>query len=495
MFNIFKKIVKGVKAGMAAVKESNTLDDNQVVGEIREFNSSEKRKLMLTGQRYYEVDNDIFQRKMSKVIDGNVINEAYKANHKLAHANYKNQVDEKVNYLLSKAYTLTNKKGDKGNNKEVIEAIKNTLGEDFGYTLSGLGYEATNKGIAWLQPYIDGEGNFKFLIVPSEQCIPTWTDNSHTELESMIRCYVTTYWVEGLKKEQTNVEVWTKEGVKYYTLDNNTLVYDYNRSNDIDAGGPVSHFQRDGQWVSWGKVPFVPFKNNRIEVPDIKFIKSLLDGYDTSRSDAANYIDEVKNLIFILKGYGGEDIGEFMNKLNYYRAVPIDDTEGGVDTISPSMDITALKEHYEQLKRDLTESGQSVNKDLDKFGSSPSGIALKFMYSGLDLKCNAMETEFKHGFKKLLYFINVYFGEKNISNFDIKDIDIVFNRNMTINESETIQNCNNSKGTIPDDIVLAHHPWVDDVEAAKAQLKAQNQEEAPFQDRIPINGDVSNGEK
>ena len=57
----------------------------------------------------------------------------------------------------------------------------------------------------------------------------------------------------------------------------------------------------------------------------------------------------------------------------------IDDTEdGGVDTLTPQMDITALREHYEQLNRDIVESGQSVNKDLDKFGSAPSGVALKF---------------------------------------------------------------------------------------------------------------------
>lgn len=492
--NIFKKIYKGVKAGMAAIKVKSVMDDNQIVGMINEFNNSIKRNLMLTGERYYNVDNDIKKRKMTKVVDGKVINESFKANNKLAHAKYKTMVDEKVNYLLSKPYTLTNKNGDSDKDKEIVDTIKNILGKDFGYVLNGLGYEASNKGIAWLHPYINEKGEFKYLIIPSEQCLPVWTDNSHTELDKMIRYYITEYWVGPNKKEETNVEIWSKEGVTYYTLENNTLVYDYNRSNDIDAGGPISHFQRNNEWVSWGKVPFIPFKNNRKEIPDIKFVKSLVDAYDFGRSDAANYIEEVKNLIFILKGYGGEDIGEFMEKLNYYRAIPIDDTDGGVDTISPNMDITALKEHYEQLKRDLIEDGQSVNKDLDKFGSAPSGVALKFMYSGLDLKCNAMEVEFKHGFNELLYFINVYFGEKGISNININDIDIVFNRNMTINESETIQNCAASKTIAPDDIILAHHPWIDDVEKAKEQLKEQNNNDGLYLDKIPINCEGNNNE-
>ena len=117
-------------------------------------------------------------------------------------------------------------------------------------------------------------------------------------------------------------------------------------------------------------MPFIAFKNNRIEKPDIKFVKSLIDGYDLGRSEAANYVEEVKNLIYVLKGYGGENVSEFMRTLNDDRAIVIDDPEeGGVDTLTPQMDITALREHYEQLKRDIVECGQSVNKDPDKYGN------------------------------------------------------------------------------------------------------------------------------
>ncbi len=142
---------------------------------------------------------------------------------------------------------------------------------------------------------------------------------------------------------------------------------------------------KDGKYAVWNKVPFISFKNNRIEKGDIKFIKSLIDNYDLSRSDVANFIEEVKNLIFVLKGYGGEDLGEFMDNLNYYRALILDE-DGDASTLNPTMDVEAIKIHYEQLKRDINECGQGVNKDLDKFGSSPSGIALKFLYSGIDLK-------------------------------------------------------------------------------------------------------------
>ena len=80
-----------------------------------------------------------------------------------------------------------------------------------------------------------------------------------------------------------------------------------------------------------------------------------------------------------------------------------EDDNSGVTTLTPTMDITALREHYEQLKRDIIDSGQGVIKDLDKFGNAPSGVALKFMYSGLNLKADAMVMHVTFAFEDLLY--------------------------------------------------------------------------------------------
>jgi len=472
---LIKTLQKGVKAGIMAISEANQeLNDSRILFLINEFNSSERRTLMETGERYYRVGNDIKNRKSKEG----------KANNKLAHSKYKGEVDEKVSYLLSRDITL------KGKDKNLVEQVKDILGKRFQYQLSLLGYGASNKGIGWLQPYIDQNGNLKTMVIPAEQCIPVWRDSSHEELDTMIRVYPTLVWEFNQRKTVTNVEVWTQDSVKYYRLSGTSLLIPYNVINQ-EQNGPIAHFKKGEEWKTWGKVPFIPFKNNHLELPDIVFVKSLLDAYDSSRSDVADYVEEVKNLIFILYGYGGQDIHEFMRKLNEDRAIPLDATKedgAGVDALTPSMDITALREHYEQLKRDITEDGQTINKDLDKFGASPSGVALKFMYAGLDLKANAMETQFKFALDTLMYFVGVYLGENGIGSSSVPDIDVVFNRDMQINESEKIQNCTNSKGTISDETILANHPWVKDVETEKAALQQQNQEALPYKDKIPIGG-------
>lgn len=479
--DIINRLRKGVKAGMAAVRESNSLTDTRVVYLIEKFKTSGRRELMMEGERYYQVDNDIKDRRITKKVNGQRVEESWRANNKLAHATYKNQVDEKIAYLLSKPVTYRTSE-DAGSS--YADKIKDLLGKHFQYQLTQLGYEASNKGIGWLQVYVDVEGNLKTMVIPAEQCIPYWKDKTHTELDTMIRVYDTTVWEYSTEKTVTNVEVWTEESVAFYRLEGKLLIYDYDRS--MDAGGPVSHYRNGDVWQSWGMVPFIPFKNNQIEMPDIKFVKSLIDGYDQGRSEAANYVEEVKNLIFVLKGYGGADLNEFMRDINEDRAIKIDDVEdGGVDTITPQMDITALREHYEQLKRDIVEAGQSVNKDLDKFGAAPSGVALRFMYSGLDLKCNLMETEFKMGFEQLLYFVDMYLQLTGQGDFEKTEVELVFNRDMAVNESEQIQNCTNSKGAISDKTIIAHHPYVSDVEEELKLLEEQKKAAGPTWDVVP----------
>lgn len=438
--------------------------------EIQEFNASDKRKWMVIGDRYYRCENDIYNRRIVRNTESGEVEDKSKANNKLAHGFAKNLIDEKIGYLLTKDYSL------KCDNEKYIKKVEEILGQYFQYTLTRLGYEASNKGIAWLQIYIDEQGKFGTMVIPSEQCVPLWKDNTHTELDGMIRFYVQTVFEGKEKKKITRVEYYTDKEIYFYVLDGDHLIPDIEQHE----GGPILHYKKGDEDRSWGKVPFIGFKNNHLEYPDIRFIKSLVDSYDKSRSDIDNFIEETKNLVYVLKGYGGENLSEFMSDLNYYRAIKIDDPEhGGVDTLTPKIDIEAAKEHFEQLKRDINEFGQGVPKDLDKYGNSPSGTALKFLYSGLDLKCNHLEVEFRQSFNQILYFINVYLSENGQGNYESEHVDLIFNRDIQINESEAIANAQNSKGIISNKTIVANHPWVSNVEEELKQIEKENKSDEP----------------
>lgn len=450
---------------------------------IDEFLKSTERKWMLDGEAYYMVDNpEIMSRKMYRYqedkISGMVqkIEDKSKPNNKRAHGFMHILVEDKVNYLLAKPYTLSCKKAE-----DHLKKVEQVLGKTFQEKrLLRLGVFSSNSGIGWLHPYIDENGKFKTSIVEPWQGIPLWADKDHEELDGFIWFYDVDV-IEGKElKTVTKVEYWTAEGIAYYvsetTGDGLDLILDAERYLNAteDDGEFMEHFLVRKTHGSWGKVPFIAFKNNDYELPDLKFVKTLIDGYDKSRSDVANLLDEIAAVVYALKGYGGSDLGQFMRDLNYFRAISLDE-DGSAETLTSDIDISAAKDDFDTLKKDIYDFGQGVDKNSDRLGNSPSGIALKFIYSGLDLKCNRMENAFKDGLFQLMWFINKYLeltGEG--SNYDA-EIEITFNRDIAINESQAITDCKNSKGVVSDETIVKNHPWVTDAENELKALKAQEE--------------------
>ena len=328
-----------------------------IVLEIEEFNLSKERKWMVTGKKYYDVENDINDRVMTRYENGAEIEDDTKVNNKLAHAYMKNIVDEKVGYLLGKEFTY--KTDDTKANKDYVERFKEVLTDGFQYELSHAAIEASNKGIAFWQIYLNEKGEFKYMLIPSEQCIPIWTDNTHTDMDAMIRYYTQTEYEGRDPVEVTKVEYHTAKTSEYFVLSDGKLIYDI----DVEeSAGPVGHYKKDKVWMSWNKVPFVAFKNNRGEFPDIKYVKSLIDDYDIRRSDISNMLDECLNYIYVIRNYGGQELGELVTDLKYYRAIAVEEG-GGVDTLTPTIDIEAAKVHLEQTRREIGVSSQSVDID------------------------------------------------------------------------------------------------------------------------------------
>lgn len=442
---------------------------------IDEFNTSKEREMMIKGEKYYKAENDILERKMLRYEDGRWVEDETKANNRLAHGFMRNLVDDKVNYLLLKPLAMTCE------DENYLKAVKQTLGKRFQKRLAQLGYEASNKGIAWLHPYINSAGEFKTMRIPSEQCIPIWTDNDHEELEAFIRYYDVEVYEGKEKRIVTKIEFHTADGVEYYEkAPNGEVILDAEKYLDVEGDEILlPHFTVDGEPGTWGRVPFIPFKNNDMELPDLQFVKTLIDDYDRTRSDISNLLEEVKSVIYALRGYGGENLGEFMRDLAHYRAIKLDaDEHAGIDLLQADINIEAAEKHWEALKKDIFDFGQGVDEDKDKIGNAPSGIALRFLYSNLDLKCNALEEWFKWGFEQLLYFVNRYHEIMKLPVSD-KEIKIVFNRDIAVNESQAIADCLNSKGIISNRTIIANHPWVEDVEKEVKQIEEENKSDEP----------------
>lgn len=428
---------------------------NQVILEL--INEHDTRQ-MEDGVKYYFNKNDI--RKHQQYYydsNGNKVIDKDKVNNKIPHGWHKLLVDQKVSYLVGKPITFNTE------DKVFEEKINLYLGEDWDDTASELVKNASNKGKEYLHPYIDEEGNFNYVIIPAEQIIPIYKNSLKKEIVSVIR-----YYMIG---DVMKVELWDETTVTYYEKVGGELVVDINYENN-----PESHFRygiegQEGNY-GWGKVPFIEFRNNEEAISDLSFYKDLIDEYDKTVSGMANNLEEIQSLIYVLKGYDGANLAEFMENLRHFKAIKVSE-DGGIDTLETNVPVASVDSHLDRTEDSLFTFGMGVNTNTDKMGNAPSGVSLRFLYSSLDMKANMQERKFKKALELFMWFLAEYLRIKEKENHDYKSVSFVFNKTMIMNESEQVDIAQKSSGIIPQEIILANHPWVHDVEAAKKMLEEE----------------------
>ncbi len=432
--------------------------------EINNWMGSDERKKMLEGQEYYVTKHAMLKRDRKILGKDGVMQTAKNlANNKLVHAFIRKLVDQKVGYLLGKPLSIQTK------NDDYLALLNEYFNKAFLRLLKNVGKDAINKGRAWLQVYYDENGMLSWKRIPPEEIIPFWKDSAHTELEAVIRIFSNERYEDGKKIKTENVEYWHLNGVQRFERDGTTLTPSKGNSHFIVI--------KEGkeQEFNWDKIPFICFKYNDEELPILTFVKSLIDDYDQRKSDNSNILADTPNSVYILKNYDGQDLGEFRENLVAYQAVKVSE-DGGVDTLNLEINTEAHRSHIEAIRKDIYEFGRGVDTQSDKFGNSPSGIALKFLYGDLDMDANIIETEFQAALEHLLWFINQHIANTEEADFSNEVVEFIFNRDIIINETDSINNAKTSIGVISEKTIVANHPWTTDTKKELEQLAEEKKQ-------------------
>ena len=294
-------------------------------------------------------------------------------------------------------------------------------------------------------------------------------------LDCVIRLYSQEVWNGYQKEKVEKVEIFKPDGLWRYIYQNDMLI------PDTDAGEHENYFAVvDGEGsveeFNWTEIPLIPFKYNKQELPLINRVKTIQDGINTMLSDFENNMQEdARNTILILKNYDGQDLGEFRHNLSTFGAVKVRN-DGGVETLQIEINAENYKSVLELMKKALIENARGYDAKDDRLSGNPNQMNIQSMYSDIDLDANGMETEFQAAFEQLLWFINQDFSNRGKGDFDGEDIQITFDRDILINESEAIDNCSKSVGILSDETIVEQHPWTNDVELELARLKKEKEE-------------------
>ena len=446
---------------------------------ISEWLKGPKYDMIRMGHRYYENENDILLRER-KVIgrEGEMVAAPYLANNRLPHAFMRKLTKQKVNYLLAKPFTVSS------DSEEFQEALAAYVTRAFRRLIKTTAQDAVIGGIGWAQPYYDAAGELHFKRIPATEVIPFWADIDHTVLDAAIRVYDVEVYESKEKKRVQYVKYYTKDKVYNFTLDEDGLhtledtPYEANFAFErevelLNEETGESEVQTVQEGVMWDRIPLIPIKYNAEEDSLLKSIKHLIDDYDRRTSDLSNTLEDEPDRIKVVKDYDGTDKGEFMYNLARYRTLFLRGS-GDIKTLDTSISVDALENHLTRTRRDIFEFGSGVdtqNKDL----GNASAVALKFVYSDLDMDCFDFGNEIAWALEQMVWFIKRDLQLKTGVDYTDASFDVTFNTDITINETETISNIKNSVGIVSQKTLLEQHPYVDDASEEERLLEQEQQ--------------------
>ena len=429
------------------------------------------------GERYYCNKNDILYREKNR--ENNRENQEEEkeknplrnADNRISHNFHGTLVNQKAAYMFT--YPPMIDVGSTDSNKKVADI----LGNKFPKMCKKLCVNASNCGIAWMHYWIDKDGKFRYGVIDSRQIIPVWTDDQESMLSAVLRTY-NKIMDDG--KTYIIYEVWTDNECESFAQEtaNSELLMYYSITDrciiDIDGqdGNVYQH--------KWGRVPFIPFMNNDMQSSDLQNTKRLIDCYDKVYSGFMDDLEDIQEIIFVLSGYGGTELGEFIQDLKKYKTVKLDADEEhpGLSTLTIDIPVEAREKMLSMTRKEIFEQGQGVDPQPENYGNA-SGEALKFMYTLLELKAGLMETEFRISLDEFITVICQYLG---ISSETM--IEQTWTRNMIRSDKDLSDMCVSSRDVVSRKTILKNHPFVEDVEEELKQIEKEEKENEQKEEQL-----------
>ena len=470
------------------------------VADIRSRDYLSRNKFIDVSKRYFRNRNDIKVLKnplKDRYHQDNPaeLNPIRNADNRISHPWHRLLVTQKASYAMSTPPTFDTK--DEHLNAEITKF----LGASFAKIATDLSIEASNAGIAWLHVWKDEDYQnfFRYGIVETEQLVPIFSKGFNKELVGMKRTYSD---IDEEGNSVTIIEYWNDEKCAFYKKvkkdvgngETQEFLEPYNLFSVIDTATNTKVDETNEYEHDWGEVPFIPFRNSADEMPDLLKYKDQIDVYDKVYSGFINDLDDVQEIIFILTNYGGQDRQEFLDDLNRFKTIKVDDYgsegKGGVETLAVDIPTEARDKMLEITRESIFMLGQGVDPQKN-IGQNNSGVALRQMYALLELKASEHEIEFRQGFSQLIRFIMIY------SNKD-PDIEVTqtWSRTMINNNSEQAEVVAKLAAVSSKEAIAKSNPLVENWQDELDTLAKEDADDLRMEnDYKPVDEDVVDDEE
>lgn len=391
------------------------------------------KEKMSEGLKYYDYKHDILKFRLFYYNeDGKLVEETNRSNIKIPHAFFTEQVDQKVQYLLSNPVEFETA------DTKLKTYLEEYIDDDFQLMLQEMVEGASKKAYEFAYVYRATSGKLLFKVADSRKVVVIYDDMN--EVIAIIRYYDTDITKDNRKVTVTKAELWDTEKTWFFVSSsdyNNRFILD--ESQEINPRFHQVVEDSDGNLLGkgFGYIPFLKLSNNKNEKTDLEPIKALIDDYDLMACALSNNLVDFDHPIYAVKGYGKDNLDELVTNLRTKRTVGVSQ-DGGIDVKTVDIPVTARKTKLETDKEAIYKFGMAFDSSQVGDGNI-TNIVIKSRYSLLDLKCNKTEIRLRAFIKQLLDIIIQDINERYQKSFTRQQIEVVITRSTMINQSDNAE--------------------------------------------------------
>jgi len=191
-------------------------------------------------------------------------------------------------------------------------------------------------------------------------------------------------------------------------------------------------------------IPIIEFPNNPERLGNPEMVISLCDAYDTSMSDLSSEIAQLRLSYLMIHG-AGSDASTIKEQLQHAGIIVIDDASGDAKFIDRNMNVEAVKQLQDELRKLIFEGAASYNPSVLSEGQPPTAFEVNMRFEALEQDTQITVAEWEKAFRLFDTVVKNYlFVFEGLSDYDVDQIDRIFRRTAPRNILQALVEARNA---------------------------------------------------
>lgn len=368
---------------------------------------------------------------------------------------------------------------------ELQEELNSYFDDDFYSEVYELLTGTVSKGFDYIYAYKGENGKTKFQFADSLGVVEVRAKDTDDKCEYIIYWYVDR--IEKGKKAIKRIQVWDKKEVHYYVQrDEGRVMLD--KEVVLNPRPLVVTVDEDGKRYNAGGLGYIPFfrlDNGRKQFSGLKPIKALIDDYDLMACSLSNNLQDFTDAIYVVSGFKGGNLDELIQNVKTKKHIGVD-TDGSLDIKTVDIPYQARQAKLDLDEKNIYRFGMGFNSAQLGDGNI-TNIVIKSRYALLDLKCNKLEIRLRQLFRKLLKIVLDEINEQQGTDYQLKDVSLVFEREVITNAQDNaqIELTDAQRKQVEINIILSLNGVLDDETIIKSICEILDIDYESIKDKLP----------